>query len=176
MIKKKSFPFGLWPFSFKGFTQYWDCKQKMKKNKNIFPFKKWSRSVRLSWEKGSIALKERQYRCSAESLSLPKVHPYYTQTPIKKYGSRYSWMDQVKFFKGCLLQILLGSFVNTLTYMSSFNTKKIATFGESVIFGGTSVLSNSYNALKRGLTKLYCRCKIFRRSVLAAGKVSSVFN
>ena len=46
-----------------------------------------------------------------------------------KYGSRYSRMDQVKFmedlgrpyyfkfFKGCLPQILLGPFLNTLTHM-----------------------------------------------------------
>ena len=30
-------------------------------------------------------------------------------------GSRYSRMDQVKFFKGCLPQILLGPFLNTST-------------------------------------------------------------
>ena len=30
-------------------------------------------------------------------------------------GSRYSRMDQVKFFKGCPLQILLGPFLNNLT-------------------------------------------------------------
>ena len=30
-------------------------------------------------------------------------------------GSRYLRMDQVKFFKGCLSQILLGPFLNTLT-------------------------------------------------------------
>ena len=33
------------------------------------------------------------------------------------YGSRYSKMDQVKFFKGCLPQIFFGSFLNTLTHM-----------------------------------------------------------
>ena len=32
-------------------------------------------------------------------------------------GSRYSRMGQVKFFKGCLPQILLGQFSNTLTQM-----------------------------------------------------------
>ena len=31
------------------------------------------------------------------------------------YRSRYSKMDQVEFFKGCLPQILLGPFLNTLT-------------------------------------------------------------
>ena len=31
------------------------------------------------------------------------------------YVTKYSTMDQVKFFKGCLPQILLGPFLNTLT-------------------------------------------------------------
>ena len=34
------------------------------------------------------------------------------------YGSRYLRMDQVTFFKGCLPQILLGPFLNTLAHMS----------------------------------------------------------
>ena len=34
-----------------------------------------------------------------------------------KNGSRYSRIVQVKYFKGCLPQILLGSFLNTLTQM-----------------------------------------------------------
>ena len=32
-------------------------------------------------------------------------------------GSGYARIDQVKFFKGCLQQILLGQFLNTLTHM-----------------------------------------------------------
>ena len=32
-------------------------------------------------------------------------------------GSRYSSVDQVKFFKGCLPQILLGPFLNNLTHL-----------------------------------------------------------
>ena len=36
----------------------------------------------------------------------------------------YSRVDQVKFFKGCLPQILLGSFSNTLTHISR-NTIKL---------------------------------------------------
>ena len=34
------------------------------------------------------------------------------------YGTKYSGMDQVKCFKGCLSQILLGPFLNTLSYMT----------------------------------------------------------
>ena len=33
------------------------------------------------------------------------------------FGTKYSRMDQVKFFKSCLPQILLGSFLNTLSYL-----------------------------------------------------------
>ena len=34
-----------------------------------------------------------------------------------KYESKYSRMEQVKFFKGCLPQVLLGPFLNTLPHM-----------------------------------------------------------
>ena len=34
------------------------------------------------------------------------------------YGSRYSKIDQVKIFKGCLPQILLRAFLNTLADMA----------------------------------------------------------
>ena len=37
------------------------------------------------------------------------------------YRSRYSRMDQVKFFKGCLSQVLLGPFLNTLTHVGVVN-------------------------------------------------------
>ena len=33
-------------------------------------------------------------------------------------GTKYSRMDQVKFFKGCLPQILLGPFLNALSHVS----------------------------------------------------------
>ena len=33
------------------------------------------------------------------------------------YGTKYSKMNQVKSFKGCLPQIPLGPFLNTLTHM-----------------------------------------------------------
>ena len=33
------------------------------------------------------------------------------------FGSRYSKMDQTKFFKSCLPQILLGPFLNTLIHL-----------------------------------------------------------
>ena len=32
-------------------------------------------------------------------------------------GTKYSRIDEVKFFKGCLPQILLGPFLNTWTQM-----------------------------------------------------------
>ena len=35
-------------------------------------------------------------------------------------GTKYSKMDQVKFFKGCLPQISFGSFLNTLSQMSDW--------------------------------------------------------
>ena len=38
-------------------------------------------------------------------------------TSIIWYESRYPGMHQVKFFKGCLLQILIDSFLNTLTHI-----------------------------------------------------------
>ena len=34
------------------------------------------------------------------------------------YGPRYSRTEQVKFFKGCLPQILLGLFLNALTHIT----------------------------------------------------------
>ena len=36
---------------------------------------------------------------------------------LKTYGAKYSRMKQVKFFKGCLPQILLGLFLNTLSHI-----------------------------------------------------------
>ena len=35
------------------------------------------------------------------------------------YGTKYPGMAQVKCFKGCLPQILLGSFLNTLSHIIS---------------------------------------------------------
>ena len=34
-----------------------------------------------------------------------------------KYGTMYSRMDQVNFFKGCLQQILFGPFLHTLSHI-----------------------------------------------------------
>ena len=34
---------------------------------------------------------------------------------IRRNGPKYSRMDQVKFFKGCRSQILLGLFLHTLS-------------------------------------------------------------
>ena len=41
-----------------------------------------------------------------------------TKKERSRDGLRYSRMDIVKFFKGCLSQILLGPLLNTLTQMS----------------------------------------------------------
>ena len=35
----------------------------------------------------------------------------------QSYETKYSRMDQVKFFKGCLPQMLLGPFLNTLSHL-----------------------------------------------------------
>ena len=37
-------------------------------------------------------------------------------------GTKYSRMDQVKFFKSCLLQILIGPFLNTLSQMTQISS------------------------------------------------------
>ena len=39
------------------------------------------------------------------------------------YGSSYSRIDQARFFKGCLPQMLLGPFLNTLTHMFTVSNK-----------------------------------------------------
>ena len=48
------------------------------------------------------------------SLSVFHTGGVYTLFEVT-VGTRYSRMDQVKFFKSCLPQILLGSFLNTLS-------------------------------------------------------------
>ena len=45
----------------------------------------------------------------------------YDTNTTEKFVSKYSKMNQVKFFKGCFPQTLLGPFLNTLTNFS--NTK-----------------------------------------------------
>ena len=47
------------------------------------------------------------------------------QMALILFGSRYSRMDQVQFFKGCLPQILLGPFLNTLTHLRERNKYEI---------------------------------------------------
>ena len=44
------------------------------------------------------------------------------------YGSRYSRIDQVNFFNGCLSQILIGPFLNSLTHMLVFLRQKWRSF------------------------------------------------
>ena len=50
--------------------------------------------------------------------------------------TKYSRMDQVKLFKGCLPQILLGPFLNTLCQMSLTATimasGQLATLGSNI--------------------------------------------
>ena len=49
---------------------------------------------------------------------------YYVKTDMKMmmiYGSMYSRMNQVNFFKGSLPQISLGPFLNTLTHIIVFD-------------------------------------------------------
>ena len=40
--------------------------------------------------------------------------------PITLFGKKYSRTDKVKFFKGCLPQILLSLFLNTLSHLYIF--------------------------------------------------------
>ena len=47
---------------------------------------------------------------------MPNKRPPSLLLMSESYGSRYSRMDRVKFFKGCLPQILVGPFLNTLTF------------------------------------------------------------
>ena len=50
---------------------------------------------------------------AARKISMTK---YFTVLFISTFGTKYS-MDQVKFFKGCLPQILLGPFLKNLSYV-----------------------------------------------------------
>ena len=45
---------------------------------------------------------------------------YFLNPCLCKYETKYSRMDQVKFFKGSLPQILLGPFLTTLSHISSY--------------------------------------------------------
>ena len=61
------------------------------------------------------------------------------------YVSRYSRVDQVKFFKGCLPQIFLDPLLNTLTHIRI-----------SQLIGYTSHLVG-FNGLKFGLRVFDCK-------------------
>ena len=50
-------------------------------------------------------------------LAFVKEAIKYEQKEVRSDGSRYSRINQVKLFKDCLLQILLGPFLNTLTHI-----------------------------------------------------------
>ena len=58
-------------------------------------------------------------QCKYQKFPVELVFSEYTLDSVD--GSRYSRMDQVKFFKGCHPQILLGLFLNTLTQMIRYN-------------------------------------------------------
>ena len=45
---------------------------------------------------------------------------------LELFGTKYSIMDQVTFFKGCLPQILLGPFLNTLSHLLLEGTLRIS--------------------------------------------------
>ena len=42
---------------------------------------------------------------------------------LRLYGTKYSRINQVKFFKGYLPQTLLGTFLNILSYMTHYEDK-----------------------------------------------------
>ena len=50
---------------------------------------------------------------------------------LKTFVKKYSKMDQVKVFKGRLPQILLGPFLNTLSYLKVINGTKIYSMSQS---------------------------------------------
>ena len=54
------------------------------------------------------------------------------------YVSRYLRTDQDKFFKGCLPQILFGSFLNTLTHIVVSIREKVS-----------EAMMRCYNSLKQ---------------------------
>ena len=67
----------------------------------------------------------------SKSATFPKKYIFYSQLRTRTYvyhrvrnETKYSRMGQVKFFKGCLSQILLGPFLNTLPQIIVF--QKIA--------------------------------------------------
>ena len=64
-------------------------------------------------------------------------------------GTKYSTMDQVKFFKGSLPQILLGPFLNILSHI--FPTE---IHGHEDPFENNKTASKFQNALLQGCQKL----------------------
>ena len=53
------------------------------------------------------------------TITRSKTPEMIKQIKMSIYVSRYTGIDQVKFFKGYLLQILRGPFSNTLTHICS---------------------------------------------------------
>ena len=49
-------------------------------------------------------------------LNIFRTH-YSQNTPGRLFGTMYSRMDLVNFFKGCLPQISLGPFMNALSHL-----------------------------------------------------------
>ena len=66
---------------------------------------------RLVWIQFSSSGKEKEKFLKNEN----KCKILVTETAT--YGTKYSRMDEVKFFKGCLSQILRGPFLNTLPHI-----------------------------------------------------------
>ena len=74
----------------------------------------------------------------------------------KLFGTRYSRMDQPKFFKGCFPQILLGPFLNTLFHLSIFSENKVWL---------SEVIKRTYQAVhqkKENLEVFSCCCKKYQ--------------
>ena len=66
-------------------------------------------------------------RCTMEFINCGVQRWKFSQKHYILHGTKYSRMDQVKFFKGCLPQVLLGPFLNTLSHIfdSVINTPSL---------------------------------------------------
>ena len=102
---------------------------------------------------------------------------------ISTYGTKYSRMDQVKFFKGCLPQILLGPFLNILSHIKllftslrfsllvnrkppigiSQETANITTFSATLIYKKTITFKKFYFC---GDAPLNCFLKLLSQLLL----------
>ena len=60
-------------------------------------------------------LADKNIQFALERITYKNENPYFQD--LVTFETKYSRMDQVKFFKGCLPQILLGPFLNTLSHL-----------------------------------------------------------